>query len=88
MTFCVVEFSDFGLCNMLCFAGQVCGPVRSTWGTSLGEDEIGARAKILNTKVVRWARTDPIVQRKKVEVLGAVQVMPLSNAPHQFGTES
>ena len=28
-----------------------------TSGTSLGEDKLGARAKILNKKVERWART-------------------------------
>ena len=38
-----------------CLAGKVCGLVRSTWGTSLGEDKLGARARILNTKVARWA---------------------------------
>ena len=32
-----------------CFAGKVCGPVRSTWGTSLGEDRLVAGARILNT---------------------------------------
>ena len=25
-----------------CFAGKVCSPVQSTWGTSLGEDKLGA----------------------------------------------
>ena len=39
-----------------CFAGKVCGPVQSGWGISLGEDKIGARARILNTKVARQAR--------------------------------
>ena len=34
-----------------CLAGKVCGLVRSTSGTSLGEDKLGARDKILNTKV-------------------------------------
>ena len=29
--------------------------MRSTWGTSLGEDKLGARDKILNTKVARRA---------------------------------
>ena len=29
--------------------------MRSTWGTSLGGDKRGARARILNTKVVRQA---------------------------------
>ena len=31
-------------------------PLRSTWGTSLGEDKFGAGARILNTKVARRAR--------------------------------
>ena len=39
-----------------CLAKKVCGLVRSTWGTSQGEDKIGARDKILNTKVARQAR--------------------------------
>ena len=34
-----------------CFAGKVCSPVQSTWRTSRGEDKLGARARILNTKV-------------------------------------
>ena len=34
-----------------CLAEKVCGLVRSTWGTSQGEDKLGARIKILNTKV-------------------------------------
>ena len=38
-----------------CFARKVCGPVRSTWGTSRAEDELGARDKIVNTKVARRA---------------------------------
>ena len=38
-----------------CFAGKVCGPVRSTWGISLGEDKLGARAWIHNTKIARRA---------------------------------
>ena len=32
-----------------------CCLVRSTWGTSLGEDTIGARDRILNAKVARRA---------------------------------
>ena len=32
-----------------CLAEKVCGLVRSTWGTSQGEDKVGARDKILNT---------------------------------------
>ena len=38
-----------------CLAEKVCSLVRSTWGTSQGEDKLGARDKILNTKVARWA---------------------------------
>ena len=38
-----------------CLAGKVCGLVRSTWGTSLGEGRLGARDRILNTKVACWA---------------------------------
>ena len=40
-----------------CLAGKVCGLVRSTWGTSQGEDKLGARDKILNTKGARRACT-------------------------------
>ena len=36
-----------------CLAGKVCGLVRSTEGTSQGEDKRGVRDKILNTKVAR-----------------------------------
>ena len=39
-----------------CLARKVCGLVRSTWGTSLGGDKLGARDRILNTKVARRAR--------------------------------
>ena len=39
-----------------CLAGKVCGLVRSTWGTSQGEDKLGARDKILDTKVACRAR--------------------------------
>ena len=35
-----------------CLAEKVCGLVQSTWGTSLGEDKLGATDTILNTKVV------------------------------------
>ena len=38
-----------------CFARKVCGLVQSTWGTSLGEDKLGAKDRILNTKVARRA---------------------------------
>ena len=44
-----------------CLAEKVCGLVRSTWGTSQGEDKLGARDKILNTKVARRANTPPKV---------------------------
>ena len=44
-----------------CFAWKVCGLVRSTWGTSQGEDKLGARDRILNTKVVRRANIPPIL---------------------------
>ena len=37
-----------------CLAGKVCGLVKSTWGTSLGEDKLGARDTI-PTKVARRA---------------------------------
>ena len=47
--------------NATCFAGKVCGPVQSTWGNSLGEDKLGARARILNTKVARRARTGQLL---------------------------
>ena len=39
----------------MCFARKVCGLVRSTRGTSQGEGKLGARDKILNTKVARRA---------------------------------
>ena len=38
-----------------CLAEKVCGLVRSTWGTSQGEDKLGATDKILHTKVARRA---------------------------------
>ena len=34
-----------------CLVGKVCSLVRSIWGTPQGEDKLGARDKILNTKV-------------------------------------
>ena len=40
-------------------AGRVCGLVRSTWGTSQGEDKLGARGRILKTKVARRANIPP-----------------------------
>jgi hypothetical protein len=38
------------------FAGTVCSPVQSIWGTSLGEDKLGASARTLNTQVARRVR--------------------------------
>ena len=43
-----------------CLAGKVCGLVRSTWGTSPGEDKPGARDEILNTKVACRANIPPL----------------------------
>ena len=42
-----------------CFARKVCSPVQSSWGASLREDKLGARAMILNTKVARPATIPP-----------------------------
>ena len=49
-------------------ARKVCGLVRSTWGTSLGEDKLRARDRILDTKVARWACTGhvPGVRRANI----------------------
>ena len=52
MTFCVVEFSYFSLCKVPCREGL---RPWGTWGTSLGEDKLGARDKLLNTNVARRA---------------------------------
>ena len=41
-------------------AEMVCGLVWSTWGTSQGEDKLGSRDNILNTKVVRRANIPPM----------------------------
>ena len=40
-----------------CLAGKVCSLVRSTWGSSRGEDKLGAKDRILNTKVAHRACT-------------------------------
>ena len=53
------------------FARKVCGPVRSTWWISLGEDKIGTRAGILNATVARRAR--------------AGQTIPLGGPYHRRG---
>ena len=55
VTFCAVEFSYFGLCKVPCREGLRFSLVNR--GTSLGEDKLGARDKILNTKVARRACT-------------------------------
>ena len=43
-----------------CLAGKVCSLVRSTWGTSQGEDKLGARNRTLNTKVARQTNIPPL----------------------------
>ena len=57
-----------------CLAGNVCGLMRSTWGTSLGEDKPGARDKILNTKVTRRANIPPqfVVSARSIIVLNVL----------------
>ena len=62
-----------------CFAGKVCGLVRSTWGTSQGEDKLGAGDKILNTKVARRACAE---QTFPQSALGGLKHTP-SPAPFQ-----
>ena len=51
------------LCNVLCTEG-----LRSTWGTSLRGDKLGARDRILNTKVVRraCAGSAPVAHRANI----------------------
>ena len=41
--------------NARCLAEKICGLVRSTWGTTRGENNLGARDKILNAKVAHRA---------------------------------
>ena len=55
VTFRVVEFSYFGLYKVPCTEGLRSSAVYL--GTSQGEDKIGARDKILHTKVARRACT-------------------------------
>ena len=59
-----------------CLVGKACGLVQSTWGTSQGEDKLGARDKILNTKVARRANIPPMVH------LPTVQQHPLRMRSH------
>ena len=63
MTFCVVEFSYFGLCKVPCTEGLRSSVVYL--GDFLGEDKLGARDRIFDTKVARRAcagQTFPRVQ--------------------------
>ena len=46
---------SLGLCNVLCTEGLQSSAVQSTWGTPTGEDKLGARDRILDTKVARRA---------------------------------
>ena len=59
-----MSFNSYIPAYATCFAGKDCAPVRSTWGTSLGEDELGARARILNSKVARRATIPPNVVKE------------------------
>ena len=52
-----------------CLARKVCGLVRSTWGTSLGGDKLGARNGILNTKVAHWARAGQTFPQLRVPIV-------------------
>ena len=52
VTFCVVEFLYFGLCHVLGTEGLRSSAV---YLNSLGGDKLGARDRILNTKVARQA---------------------------------
>ena len=40
-----------------CLAEQVCGLVRSTWGTSQGEDKLGARGNAMHAVRTQCARS-------------------------------
>ena len=51
-----------------CLARKVCGVVRSTWGTSQGEDKLGARDKILNTKEAHRAHARQTFPHGKTSV--------------------
>ena len=62
-----------------CLAEKVCGLVRSTWGTSLGGDDLGARDKILTTKVARraCARSAPGAHWANIPPQYAQSILPL-----------
>ena len=53
-----------------CLARKVCGLVRSTWGTSQGEDNCGARDRILNTKAVRRACAGQTFPQSRPQISG------------------
>ena len=62
--------------------------MRSTWGTSLGEDKLGARDKILNTKVARraCARRTP-GKHSPIEPLPTPLVIPFSGRARVAGQD-
>ena len=81
MTFCVVEFSYFGLCKVPCMEG-----LRSS-AVYLGDfprwDKLGAIDKILNTKVARWACAGRAPGKRSPMVL--LEVVALSPIPINHG---
>ena len=58
-----------------CLAGKVCGLVRSNWGTSLGEDKLGARDRTL--KVARRARRATIPPKARLRLPTSISCAPL-----------
>ena len=68
-----------------CLAGEVCGAVQSTWGTSRGEDRLGARARILPTKVAHRAKgqTFPL----SAPSCSASSLPPAPTSPNIFGQD-
>ena len=54
MTFCVVEFSYFGLCKVLCRGGLRSSAVYL--GDSRGEDKFGARDRILSLPYLKTVK--------------------------------
>ena len=93
VTFCVVEFS-----YTRCLAEKVCGLVRSTWGASQGEDKLGARDEILNTKVVRRVRAGcapgkhstsiPLIYSSSLLAVGQQSSYPRSGGWEERGWQS